>query len=300
MGTAGNCQCAVLISNISSEQNFNLVRMEACMSVEKEVDRVVTKLSSLKGNMEAGIDEQIAAIEKLQRDLAEESEMGPNISAGQRDMVRDVSSEVNKSVTRIATEHRDLHSSVSKVGKAIDRNFVADFDSTSREDVFSGPGKEPLLTEVVLQHLCREGRLDISETLTRESGITRHHIQQEPFQELNHILEALKSHDLGPALDWVAKNREALNMWGTTLLFSQVGGRQSVQQRSSLELRLHKLKFTELLILCLRAGERGAEPDGSGDVFWSCTRAVSIWTPGVPFDSGGECGLCGSPCPPEH
>jgi len=217
------------------------------MSVEKEVDRVVTKLSSLKGNMEAGIDEQIAAIEKLQRDLAEESEMGPNISAGQRDMVRDVSSEVNKSVTRIATEHRDLHSSVSKVGKAIDRNFVADFDSTSREDVFSGPGKEPLLTEVVLQHLCREGRLDISETLTRESGITRHHIQQEPFQELNHILEALKSHDLGPALDWVAKNREALNMWGTTLLFSQVGGRQSVQQRSSLELRLHKLKFTELL-----------------------------------------------------
>eukprot|EP00090_Calanus_glacialis_P035013 TRINITY_DN5982_c0_g1_i1.p1 TRINITY_DN5982_c0_g1~~TRINITY_DN5982_c0_g1_i1.p1 ORF type:complete len:409 (+),score=164.64 TRINITY_DN5982_c0_g1_i1:78-1304(+) len=221
--------------------------MEACMSVEKEVERVATKLNNLKENMDVGIDEQIAAIEKLQRDLAEESESGPNISSDQMDMVRQVSREVNKSVTSIATEHRDLHSSVSKVGKAIDRNFVSDFDSTSREDVFSGPSKEHLLTEVILQHLCREGRLNISDALTRESGITEYQAQQEPFLELNQILEALKAHDLGPALDWVAKNRDALNMWGTTLLFSQVGGRQSVQQKSSLELRLHKLKFVDLL-----------------------------------------------------
>ena len=52
--------------------------MDACMSVEKEVevDRVLSKLNNLKESMEAGIDEQIAAIEKLQRDLAEETEEG--------------------------------------------------------------------------------------------------------------------------------------------------------------------------------------------------------------------------------
>ena len=50
------------------------------MSVEKEVERVATKLNNLKENMDVGIDEQIAAIEKLQRDLAEESESAPNIS----------------------------------------------------------------------------------------------------------------------------------------------------------------------------------------------------------------------------
>jgi hypothetical protein len=58
------------------------------MSVEKEVERVVTKLNTLKSNMEVGIDEQIAAIERLQRDLAEESESGPTISSDQMDMVR--------------------------------------------------------------------------------------------------------------------------------------------------------------------------------------------------------------------
>ena len=42
---------------------------------------------------------------------------------------------------RLATDHRDLHSKVSKVGKAIDGKFIADFASTSREDVFSGADK---------------------------------------------------------------------------------------------------------------------------------------------------------------
>merc|ERR1712050_176399 len=154
---------------------------------------------------------------------------------------------IKDSSQKVASDHRDLHSSVSKVGKAIDRNFVSDFDSTSREDVFSGPGKESLLTEVILQHLCREGRINITQELTRESGISENQSQQEPFMQLNQILEALKARDLGPALDWVAKNREALNMWGTTQLFSQAGGRHSVQQKSSLELRLHKLKFIDLL-----------------------------------------------------
>ena len=41
-----------------------------------------------------------------------------------------------ESTRKTATDHRDLHSSVSKVGKAIDRNFVSDYDSTSRNDIF--------------------------------------------------------------------------------------------------------------------------------------------------------------------
>ena len=53
------------------------------------------------------------------------------------------------------------------MGKAIDRNFVNDWDCTSREDVFRGETRAGLLTEVVLQHLYREGRLEISETLSR-------------------------------------------------------------------------------------------------------------------------------------
>jgi len=223
--------------------------MEACAVVEKEVDKVKNKFGSLRKSLDHSIDEQIAAIDRLQRSLVETPGDGAaaNITREQVGSVAESMEHVSCCVTRLATEHRDLHSSVSKVGKAIDRNFVADFDCTSREEVFSGAGKASLLTDVILQHLYREGKLEIGETLSRESGITQYHDIRGPFIELNNILEALRCRDLGPVLDWVAQNREALHRRGTTLLFSEVNGVQSVKQKNSLELRLHKLKFVELL-----------------------------------------------------
>ena len=222
--------------------------MEACTAVEKEAEKVKSKFCLLKKNLDVSIDDQIATIEKLQRELAENaSEDEKNLSTEQKEKIKETLNKVNHNVTRVASEHRDLHSSVSKVGKAIDRNFVSDFDCTSREDVFSGQSKSSLLTEVILQHLYREGKLEIGETLSRESGITQYQDIRGPFIELNNILEALKARELGPVLEWVAKNRDALNRRGTTLLFSEEDGIQSVKQKNSLELRLHKLKFIELL-----------------------------------------------------
>ena len=95
-------------------------------------------------------------------------------------------------------------------------------------------------------------RSKLGETLSTESGITQYHDIRGPFIELNNILEALKARDLNPVLEWVVKNRDDLNKRGTTLLFSEVNGIQSVKQKNSLELRLHKLKFIELL----RAGKK--------------------------------------------
>ena len=222
--------------------------MDACTAVEKEAEKVKNKFCLLKKNLDVSIDGQIAALERLQRELAQNaSEEDRNVSAAEQEKIKETLTQINQNVSRVAAEHRDLHSSVSKVGKAIDRNFVSDFDCTSREDVFSGESKSSLLTEVILQHLYREGKLEIGETLSKESGIVQYQDIRGPFIELNNILEALKARELGPVLEWVGKNREALNRRGTTLLFSEVDGIQSVKQKNSLELRLHKLKFIELL-----------------------------------------------------
>jgi len=222
--------------------------MEACQAVEREVEKVLGKFSGMHSNMDRNIEEQIAQIEKLQRDIADNSDGSIHLSSLQTALVKQASQKVSDNVTKVATDHRDLHSTVSKVGKAVDRNFVSDFDSTSREDVFSGPTKETLLHEVVLQHLYRQGQLVISESLAQEANIQEYQAQREPFLEVNRILEALKSQDLGPALDWAARNREALNLRGTARLLMGIGdGRPTVQQRSSLELKLHKLKFVDLL-----------------------------------------------------
>lgn len=87
------------------------------------------------------------------------------LTAGQVQMLKQAMTKVRDTVQRLATDHRDLHSTVSKVGKAIDRNFIADFASTSREDVFSGPEKSHLLNQIICQHFYRQGMLDIADEL---------------------------------------------------------------------------------------------------------------------------------------
>lgn len=53
---------------------------------------------------------------------------------------------------------------------------------------------------------------------------------KEPFVELHRILEALKARNLEPALKWAADNRQEL-----------------LQQGSSLEFKLHRMAFINIL-----------------------------------------------------
>lgn len=74
---------------------------------------------------------------------------------------------VKETVSRLATDHRDLHSTVSKVGKAIDRNFIADFSATSREDAFNSVYKIELINKIICQHFYRQGMHDVADELAK-------------------------------------------------------------------------------------------------------------------------------------
>ncbi|KMQ94013.1 protein rmd5-like protein a protein [Lasius niger] len=138
--------------------------MEACNAVEREVDKVLSKFGAINEHAEAVLRDLINHIQSLKKDL-EEAPPNQELTAGQVQMVKQAMTKVRDTVQRLATDHRDLHSTVSKVGKAIDRNFIADFASTSREDVFSGPEKSHLLNQVICQHFYRQGMLDIADEL---------------------------------------------------------------------------------------------------------------------------------------
>ena len=170
--------------------------------------------------------------------------MDGSISPTQTLMLVKTLQSVRDTASKVASNHRDLHSSVSKVGKAVDRHFVSDYDATSRDDVFSGADNQMMLNEVILQHFYRQGQLEIGDSLAEEAGLEDLKLCKEPFQELNSILEALSNRDLQPALDWAARHRGDLNMRGTSVL-AQTGSGSSL--KSSLEMKLHKLQFIELL-----------------------------------------------------
>lgn len=148
----------------------------------------------------------------------------------QIDILKQNLAKVKETVSKIATDHRDLHSTVSKVGKAIDRNFVADYAATSRDDVFNTQEKINLINKVICQHYYRQGMQDVAEALAKEADITPQAHEKEPFTELNHILDRLKAKDLEPALAWATVHHDSLEA-----------------HSSSLEFNLHKMKFIELL-----------------------------------------------------
>lgn len=202
--------------------------MEACIAVEREVDKVLNKFSSIKDHASSTLSDVTDLIESLKNGLAhypEGYDLSPNLMA----TITHAMGKAKEVVGRLATEHRELHSTVSKVGKAIDRNFVSDFASTSREDVFSSPDKVMLLNRIICQHFYRQGSLEIADQLAEEAGLDCES-GKEPFAELNEIFDSLKQKNLDLALMWAQKHRAALE-----------------KQNSSLEFKLHRLRFISLI-----------------------------------------------------
>ncbi|GIY72084.1 e3 ubiquitin-protein transferase RMND5A [Caerostris extrusa] len=184
--------------------------MESCINVEKEIEKVLTKFGAFNDHVKRTLTELIEYVQSIQNEFSE-IPMTNEVSAAQALILTQCAKRVKDVVTSMATEHRDLHGTVSKSGKAIDKNFVADFASTSNEEVFQGSENVKLLNQ--------------------ETGLSMERQKREPFSELNKILDALKRRDLGPAFNvWAQNNRSKLN-----------------EQNSSLEFRLHRLNFIELL-----------------------------------------------------
>ncbi|CAH1975343.1 unnamed protein product [Acanthoscelides obtectus] len=203
--------------------------MEACLAVEKEVDRVFSKFGGINEHAKRVLADLIKQIQNLKEEYQTAGE-DYTLSETQISILKDNVAKVKETVSKLATDHRDLHSTVSKVGKAIDRNFVADFNATTREDVFAGQEKINLINKVICQHFYRQGMHDVADELAKEADITPEPHEKEPFTELNHILDRLKNKDLEPALAWATAHHDNLEA-----------------QNSSLEFMLHRLKFIELL-----------------------------------------------------
>lgn len=151
------------------------------------------------------------------------------LTPGQVVLLKDALSKTKEKLSRITTDHRDLHGTVSKVGKAIDRNFISDFTATSRSDLCSSERNTKLLDNIVAQHFHRQGMEEVAQSLIKESGLTPE-ITPDPYAELHKIWEAILEHNLTPALEWATQHSTDLE-----------------EKQSSLEFKLHRLAFMQIL-----------------------------------------------------
>ncbi|XP_033633232.1 E3 ubiquitin-protein ligase RMND5A-like [Asterias rubens] len=203
--------------------------MDACLSVQKEVDKVLGKFDGIKAHSQRTLEELIDSLNNIRHELSSAEQHSERNRVHQL-ILNSAQNRTKDILTRVSNEHKDIHSSVSKVGKAIDKNFVSDLIQLNAEQTFESPERMHLLNEVICEHFLRQGMLDIAENLTEEAGLDMLDSAKEPFLEINQILEALKQKDLQPALIWASRHREQLQA-----------------MNSSLEFKLHRLRFIELV-----------------------------------------------------
>lgn len=139
-------------------------------------------------------------------------------------------SRTKEKLQRLGMDHRDLHGTVSKVGKAIDRNFTAEYTSITRHDLFQNNRNIELLDKNIAQHFYRQGMSDVSESLISEAKLPKEEINEEPFAELHKIFEEIHQHNLTSAIVWATKFSAELEA-----------------KNSSLEFKLHRLAFLQLV-----------------------------------------------------
>ncbi|XP_020645833.3 E3 ubiquitin-protein transferase RMND5B [Pogona vitticeps] len=205
--------------------------MERCACVEREVDKVLQKFLGYGQHCERGLGELLRYVTRLREELGagagalQETPLSATLSL----VMSQCCKKIKDTVQNLASDHKDIHSSISRVGKAIDRNFDADLCGIVPAMVWESQEKQ-ILVLAIIEHLYQQGLLGVAEELCQESHVNVDVDFKKPFLELNSILEALYQRDLEPALNWAVFHRQLL-----------------AELNSSLEFRLHRLHFIRLL-----------------------------------------------------
>ncbi|XP_041930607.1 E3 ubiquitin-protein transferase RMND5B isoform X1 [Alosa pseudoharengus] len=203
--------------------------MEQCACVERELEKVLHRFMTYSHQSEERLDELLRNVCELRSQLVAFGVQDADLSVFSQTMTQ-CCKEIKETVQMLASKHKDIHGSVSKVGKAIDRNFDAEVSAVVAETVWDTPERQKYLSETIVEHLYRQGMLNVAEDLCQESGVVIDMSMKQPFLELNRILEALRTQDLRPALEWAVTNRQRL-----------------LDLNSTLEFKLHRLYFISLL-----------------------------------------------------
>ncbi|KAJ6547509.1 hypothetical protein B0H19DRAFT_1221514 [Mycena capillaripes] len=145
------------------------------------------------------------------------------------DVLLQLSQAVDLRKKDVDDRQKEIYSSISRLGKALDKKFTAALPS--HPDVFTSSSSVTALERTIALHFLRTGQFDTAGIFLQEAGLDIPAELRAQFIDLHRILQALRNQDIGPALGWVAKNRSFLRDRG-----------------SPLEFHLHRSQYIRLLL----------------------------------------------------
>ncbi|CAA2958810.1 RMD5 homolog A-like [Olea europaea subsp. europaea] len=133
-----------------------------------------------------------------------------------------------KTISKLEGTQKDVNSALSKYSKLLEKSFNPDISKAYRNIDFD----IHTVNRIIADHFYQEGQFILGDCFVDEPEAAA---KKSPFLEMYQILEAIRSQNLEPALQWATTNHEKLK-----------------QNGSDIELKLHRLQFVEILKKCGR------------------------------------------------
>lgn len=205
--------------------------MDSLIAVEKEVDRALDSFDTFYQGVDDDIDRTLEnLLESINELMKTENEQ--TLNANSSIQIQKSKEQIKDFIKKYSDKHKDLHGFISKIGKVIDKNFIAEYGNLPQTNVIDTPDKKILLHQVICENLFRTGRIDVSDILIQEASLNESESEskKKPFIKINHIIQKIREKDVQPALEWCQSNSEKLK-----------------QINSPLEFNLHRLNFLKLV-----------------------------------------------------
>jgi uncharacterized protein (DUF2164 family) len=193
--------------------------MDACESVEREIEKVISKFTGIKEQSSNEISEivsmltvYLASLSKFDFNIISHCRslivflcLSGNLDSNaatteqQTEELKNVIKKCRSKVQAITSDHRTSHAAVSKVGKAIDRHFIPDYESITPLDLFESEKILEILNQIIAEHFYRQGMNEVADSLVTESQLPpEEDIHLELFADLYQMWEAITNRNLGP------------------------------------------------------------------------------------------------------
>ncbi|XP_053608910.1 E3 ubiquitin-protein transferase RMND5B [Plodia interpunctella] len=183
--------------------------MDSCIGVEQDLDKALSKFNSLNEHTDRVLHDVIEQVQNLKREIAKQPTNTP-LSQTQAMVVGELASRVKQTVFQMSTEHRELHATVSRVGKSIDRHFIADYGSVApKAESFCSDTNRPIMEQAIAQHLYRQGLEEVGDAFVAEAKIAA--VERTcTFALLQRCAAALMEGDPSQALQWAEQRAQDL------------------------------------------------------------------------------------------
>ncbi|KAK9110805.1 hypothetical protein Sjap_018865 [Stephania japonica] len=196
------------------------------LSTIKDVFDRVTKKQKLSSSKAQEVIDQLRreledALEKLQS-------ADPQSAVDEKSVLTELHKKLIEMgpLNQLEGSQKELNVGLSKYVKLLEKSFNPEISKAYRNVEFD----LHTVNRIIANHFYRHGLFDLGDCFINEAGESEVDSLRTPFMEMYKMLEAMRSRNLDPALNWAAAYHDSL-----------------LQKGSSLELKLHRLQFVEIL-----------------------------------------------------